>query len=97
MSDLSVDVVDAHDVVVSEGRPVSTRLTTKFMILKLSHRDKSLNAVIVKDHEGKTSGSVLHGLVYAPECALLVIFLIYNAKKIPVHALATLRITGIFL
>jgi hypothetical protein len=36
-----------------------------------------------KDHEGKTSGSVLHGLVYAPECALLVIFHIYDAKKNP--------------
>jgi hypothetical protein len=27
-----------------------------------------------KDHEGETSGSVLHGLVLAQECALLVIF-----------------------
>jgi hypothetical protein len=26
--------------------------------------------MIVTDHEGKTSGSVLHGLVYAPGCAL---------------------------
>jgi hypothetical protein len=27
-----------------------------------------------KDHEGKTSGSVLHGLVFTQECALLVLF-----------------------
>jgi hypothetical protein len=39
--------------------------------------------MIVKDHEGKTSGSVLHGLVYAHECALLVNFCIYDAKKNP--------------
>jgi hypothetical protein len=44
---------------------------------------KSLNAMIVKDHEGKTSGSVLHGLVYAYECALLVNFCIHDAKKNP--------------
>jgi hypothetical protein len=53
------------------------------MILKLSHRDKSLNIVIVKNHEGKTSGSVMYGQVYAPECALLVIFRIHDAKKNP--------------
>jgi hypothetical protein len=29
------------------------------------------------------SGSVLHSLVYAQECALLVIFRIYNTKKNP--------------
>jgi hypothetical protein len=64
------------------------------MILGLSHHDESLNVMIIKDHEGKTSGSILHGLVYAPECALLVIFHIYDAKKIPVDALGILRITG---
>jgi hypothetical protein len=37
--------------------------------------------MIVKDHEGKTSGSVLHGLVCAHECALLVNFRIHDAKK----------------
>jgi hypothetical protein len=42
---------------------------------------KSLNAMVVTNHEGKTSGSVLHGLVYAHECALLVNFRIYDAKK----------------
>jgi hypothetical protein len=44
---------------------------------------QNLNAMIVIDHEGKTPGSVLRGLVYAPECALLVIFRIYDAKKNP--------------
>jgi hypothetical protein len=44
---------------------------------------KSLNAMIVKDHEGKTSESVLHGLVYTHECALLVNFRIHNTKKNP--------------
>jgi hypothetical protein len=39
--------------------------------------------MIVKDHEGKISGSVLHGLVYAPECALLVKFPIHDMKKNP--------------
>jgi hypothetical protein len=39
--------------------------------------------MIEKDHEGKTSRSVLHGLVYAPGCVLLVIFRIYDAKKNP--------------
>jgi hypothetical protein len=47
-----------------------------------------------KDHEGKTSGSVLHDLVFAHECALLVNFRIHNMKKIPVDALGTLRNTG---
>jgi hypothetical protein len=48
-----------------------------------------------KDHEGKTSGSVLYGLVYAHECALLVSFRIHDMKKIPVNALGTLRNTRI--
>jgi hypothetical protein len=62
------------------------------MILKSHHRDKKLECHGRKDHEGKTLGSVLHGLVYAHECALLVSFYIYYTKKISVH---TLRITGI--
>jgi hypothetical protein len=37
--------------------------------------------MIEKDHEGKTSGSVLHGLVYTHECALLVNFRIHDMKK----------------
>jgi hypothetical protein len=52
------------------------------------------NAVIEIYREGKTLGSVLCGLVYAHECALLVIICVYNAKKILVDALGTLRTTG---
>jgi hypothetical protein len=37
--------------------------------------------------EGKTPGSVLCGLVYAHECALLVIIRVYDAKKILVDTL----------
>jgi hypothetical protein len=48
-----------------------------------------------KDHEGKTSGSVQHGLVYAHECTLLVNFRIHDTKKISVDALGTLRNTEI--
>jgi hypothetical protein len=43
--------------------------------------------------EGKTPGSVLCGLVYAHGCALLVTIRVYNAKKIMVDALGTLRTT----
>jgi hypothetical protein len=55
---------------------------------------QSLNAMVIKDHEGKTPGSVLCGLVYAPKCALLVTFCVYDTKKIPVDALGTLGNTG---
>jgi hypothetical protein len=48
--------------------------------------------MIETDHEGKTPGSVLCGLVYAPGCALLVTFRVYDAKKILVDALGTLRL-----
>jgi hypothetical protein len=48
-----------------------------------------------KDHEGNTSGSVLHGLVFAHECALLVNFRIHDTKKFLVDALGTLRNTEI--
>jgi hypothetical protein len=44
--------------------------------------------------EGKTPGSVLCGLVYTHEYALLVIIRVYDAKKILVDALSTLRTTG---
>jgi hypothetical protein len=44
---------------------------------------QNLNAMIVTDHEGKTPGYVLCGLVYAPGCALLEIFYDYDAKKNP--------------
>jgi hypothetical protein len=36
-----------------------------------------------KDHEGKTPGSILHGLLYGHECALLVNLYIHNTKKNP--------------
>jgi hypothetical protein len=48
-----------------------------------------------KEHDGKTSRSVLHGLVYTHECALLVSFYIHDTNKIPVDALGSLRNTGI--
>jgi hypothetical protein len=43
--------------------------------------------------EGKTLGSILCGLVYAYGCALLVVIRVYDAKKILVDALGTLRNT----
>jgi hypothetical protein len=39
--------------------------------------------MIIANQEGKTPGSVQCGLVYTPECSLLVIFRIYDAKKNP--------------
>jgi hypothetical protein len=57
-----------------------------------SRRDS--NAMIEIYHEGKTLGSVLCGLVYAHGCALLVVIHVYDAKKILVDALGTLRTTG---
>ena len=53
------------------------------------------NSNTVTCHEGKTPGSVLCGLVYAHGCALLVCIRVYDAKKILVDALGTLRTTGI--
>jgi hypothetical protein len=44
--------------------------------------------------EGKTPGSVLCDLVYAHECALLVLICVNDAKKILVDVLGTLRTTG---
>jgi hypothetical protein len=52
------------------------------------------NAMIEIYREGKTPGSVLCGLVYTHGCALLVIIRVYDAKKILVDALGTLRATG---
>jgi hypothetical protein len=59
------------------------------MILELRHRDK-----VETYREGKTPGSILCGLVYTPGCALLVTFRVYDAKKILVDALGTLKTTG---
>jgi hypothetical protein len=65
------------------------------LILKPRRRDRMLECHGRKDHEGKTSGSVLHGLVYAHECTLLVNFHIHDMRKIMVDALGTLRNTRI--
>jgi hypothetical protein len=56
---------------------------------------QNLNAVVEIYHEGKTPGSVLCGPVYTHGCALLVLIRVYDAKKILVDALGTLRTTGI--
>jgi hypothetical protein len=56
---------------------------------------QNLNAVVEIYREGETLGSVLCGLVYAHGCALLVFICVYDAKKILVDALGTLRTTGI--
>jgi hypothetical protein len=53
----------------------------KIVILKPCRRNKKLECH--NYHEGKTLGSVLHGLVYAHECALLVNFRIHDGKKNP--------------
>jgi hypothetical protein len=72
-----------------------TRLEKEINDSQAKSSRQSLNAVIIEDHEGKTPGSILCGLVYAPECALLETFCVYDAKKILVDALGTLRTTGI--
>jgi hypothetical protein len=61
--------------------------------LKPHRRDKMFECHGRKYHEGKTSGSILHGLAYARECTQLVNFCIHDMKKIPVDALGTLRNT----
>jgi hypothetical protein len=66
----------------------------RHMILELRHHDENSNAMIETYREGKTPGSVLCGLVYVHECALVVIIHVYDAKKILVDALGTLRTTG---
>jgi hypothetical protein len=86
---------------------VKSWTTQRFSVLKQSNKAKTIarydsrvassrqnsNAMIRTDHEGKTPGSVLCGLVYAPGCALLVTFCVYDVKKILVDALGTLRTT----
>jgi hypothetical protein len=87
---------------------VKSWTTPRFSVLKQSNKAETIarydarvassrqdsNAMIEIDREGKTLGSVLCGLVYAPGCALLVIFRVYHVKKILVDALGTLRTTG---
>jgi hypothetical protein len=52
-----------------------------------------LNAEVVR--KGKTSGFVLHGLVYVHKCTLLVNFHIYDTKKNPDRGTRYLKITEI--
>jgi hypothetical protein len=61
---------------------------------RVTSSQQNSNAMIQIDREGKTPGSILCGLVYAPGCALLVTFHVYDTKKILVDALGTLRTTG---
>jgi hypothetical protein len=85
---------------------VKKRLLRKFCTLNQSNKAakynsrvaslrQNLNAVVEIYHEGKTPGSVLCGPVYAHGCALLELIRVYDAKKILVDALGTLRTTGI--
>jgi hypothetical protein len=82
------------------------RITQLFCILKQSNKAvtydsrvassrQNLNVVVKIYHEGKTPGSILCGPIYAHGCALLVLIRVYDAKKILVDALGTLRTTGI--
>jgi hypothetical protein len=64
-----------------------TRLAWEINDSQAKSSRQSLNVMVIKDYEGKTPGSVLCGLVYAPECTLLVTFRVYDAKKILVDAL----------
>jgi hypothetical protein len=61
---------------------------------RVASSQQNSNAMIETYREGKTPGSVLRGLVYAHEYALLVIIRVYDAKKILVDALGTLKTTG---
>jgi hypothetical protein len=60
---------------------------------RVASSQQNSNAMIKTYREGKTPGSVLCGLAYAHGCALLVIIRVYDAKKILVDALGTLRTT----
>jgi hypothetical protein len=87
---------------------VKSWTTRRFSVLKQSNKAEmiarydsrvaslrqNLNAMIETDREGKTPGSVLCGLVYAPGCALLVTFRVFDMKKILVNALGTLGTPG---
>ena len=53
------------------------------MLSERVRRDKILNAMIAKIHEGKTPGSILCGVVPAPECALPPIIHIDDMMKNP--------------
>jgi hypothetical protein len=79
--------------------------TRRFLELKQSNKAatydsrvassrQNSNAMVETYREGKTPGSVMCGLVYAHGFALLVIIRVYDAKKILVDTLGTLRTTG---
>jgi hypothetical protein len=63
------------------------------MIPELCHHDKTRMPWLKQIVKVRPPGSILCGLVYALGCALLVTFCVYNAKKILVDALGTLRTT----
>jgi hypothetical protein len=99
---------DLGSVITTIGREFFNQgwITRIFCTLKQSNKAatydsrvasmrQNLNAVVEIYHEGKTPWSVLRGPVYAHGCALLVFIRVYDAKKILVGALGTLRITGI--
>jgi hypothetical protein len=85
---------------------ITVEITRIFLELKQSNKAamydsrvvslrQNSNAMIEIYHEGKTTGSILCGLVYTHGCALLEIIRDNDVKKILVDALGTLRTTGI--
>jgi hypothetical protein len=102
------DLYSAITTIRREFILVKVEQTRRFLVLKQSNKAETIarydsrvaslrqnsNAMIETYHEGKTPGSVLCGLVYTPGCSLLVTIRVYDAKKIPVDALGSLRTTG---
>jgi hypothetical protein len=64
---------------------------SKFTFLDRVRHDNMSECRGRNDHEGKTSGSILYGLILAHKCALLANFRIHDTKKIPMDALGTLK------
>jgi hypothetical protein len=99
---------DLDNIITTIGREfilIKVEITRIFLELKQSNKAttydsrvassrQSSNAMIETYHEGKTLGSILCGLVYAHGYALLAIIRVYDAKKILVDALGTLKTTG---
>jgi hypothetical protein len=82
--------------VIISGIEIAKQGSQKIEFSGRFHRNNMLEYCGCKDHEGKTSGSILHGLVFTHECTLLVNLCIHDMKKIPVDALGTLRNTEIY-